>query len=122
MLANSLTITYDGAAVTLNRLTQTGYTGMFQGADALGNILTLEVKHTFPSKPGAGVESHLAKLTYDEYATSDGILAIARSTVAHLVIKTNVGIENDGISLKVKKALDTFATDANVNILLARRS
>lgn len=122
MLANSLTITYDAASVTLNRLTQTGYTGMFQGSDAVGNVLTLEVKHTFPSKPGGGVESHLAKLTYDEYALVEGVSTLIRQTVSHSVIKTNVGIENDGISLKVKKALDTFLTDANVNILLARRS
>jgi hypothetical protein len=122
MLANSLTITYDGAAIVLNRLTQTGYTGMFQGSDFLGNVLTLEVKHTFPSKPGGGVESHLAKLTYDEYALVDGVNTLSRQTVSHSVIKTNVGIENDGISLKVKKALDSFLIDENVNILLARRS
>lgn len=122
MFANTLSITFNGAAVTLNRLVQSGYTGMFQGADALGNVLTLEVKHSFPSKPGAGVESHLVKLTYDQYALVDGVLTLTRQTVSHKVIKTNVGIEDDSTSLLVSKALDGFCTDSNVNILLARRS
>jgi hypothetical protein len=122
MFANTLSITFNGAAVTLNRLVQSGYTGMFQGADALGNVLTLEVKHSFPSKPGSGVESHLVKLTYDQYALVDGVLTLTRQTVSHKVIKTNVGIEDDSTSLLVSKALDGFCTDSNVNILLARRS
>lgn len=121
MLDNSITITYNAESVALYRLNQDGYTGLFQGALANGDDLTLEVKHTIPAKVG-GSEQHLAKLSLTQYATVDGVVVVSRITSAHVVIKTSVGIESDTVSLNVKKALDTFMTDVNVDKILDRRS
>lgn len=121
MLDNSISITYDGTAVTLYRLNQDGYTGLFQGALANGNDITLEVKHTVPPSPGKP-EQHLCKLTLVEYAAVLGVTTLSRTTSVHTVIKTSYGVEDDGVSLSLKKALDTFMTDANVDKVLDRRS
>lgn len=121
MLDNSIIITYNAESVTLYRLNQDGYTGLFQGALADGSDMTLEVKHTIPAKVG-GSEQHLCKLTLTQYATVNGVVSVARITSAHTVIKTGVGIEDDTTSLRLKKALDTFMTDANVDKVLDRRS
>lgn len=121
MLDNSISITFGGAAVTLYRLNQDGYTGLFQGQMANGNDLTLEVKHTVPSVPGKP-EQHLCKLTLVEYAVVNGLTVLSRTTSVHTVIKTSFGVEDDGVSMNVKKALDSFMTDVNVDKILDRRS
>lgn len=123
MLDNSITITYNAQSVVLFRLNQDGYTGLFQGALASGDVMTLEVKHTIPAIAGKSAEQHLCKLTLEEYSIVDGVKTLSRLTSAHTVIKTGTpGIEDDTVSLNVKKALDSFMTDANVGKVLQRRS
>lgn len=121
MLDNSISITYNAEAVTLYRLNQDGYTGLFQGALASGDDLTLEVKHTIPSAPGKP-EQHLCKLTLVQYAVVNGVTTLSRTTSVHTVIKTSFGVEDDTTSLRLKKALDTFMTDVTVDKVLDRRS
>lgn len=122
MLANSLSVTYDGVAVTLNRLNQGGYAGLFQGVLASGNVLTLEVKNSFPTIPGRGTEQHLVKLSLESYTVIDGVNTLTGLDSVHMVLKTSTGVEDDARSLKLKKCFDTFATDENVTAVLQRQS
>jgi len=123
MLDNSISITYDSEAITLNRMNQDGYTGSFFGRDAAGNEYMLEVKHEFPKKPGStGVEQHLVKLTRRNFTTVDGVLTLANESSVHEVLKTTVGAQvTDGVQ-DLHEALQGYLVSGEVLKILARRS
>jgi hypothetical protein len=123
MLDNSIAITYNSEAVTLNRMNQDGYTGSFFGRDAAGNEYVLEVKHEFPKKPGStGVEQHLVKLTRRELAEVDGVLTLTSEISVHEVLKTLVGSQVSSDVKNLHNALHGYFVSAEVDKVLARRS
>lgn len=121
MLGNSLDIAYGSTTITLNRLTMDGFTSSFGASTSTADYL-LEIKHAFPKAGKTGVEQHLAKLTVTEYATVDGQLSIAGQFSAHVVIKTNVGVESDSKVTLAFNALKSAMTPDNLAAILQRRT
>lgn len=120
MLGNSLDITFGSDTITLNRLTMDGFTSSFGASTATADYF-LEIKHAFPKAGKSGVEQHLAKLTVTEYSTVDGVLSITKQYSAHVVIKTNIGVEDDDKVTKAFSALKSALTPTNLGIILQRR-
>jgi hypothetical protein len=117
MIGDTIGITYNAVAKTLNKVNQDAY-----GADYYLDDTTMRfyisVKHTIPSRGKFG-ESHLMRLNV-EYLDAGGVLL--RTASAWTVIRTDDANQDYVTSQRVVAALLTATTTANTNKLLGRES
>lgn len=119
MLDNSISITYDAEAITLNRLDW----GKWSGEDAAGNEYVLEVKHIQPKDVFAdGVRQHLIKLTRLVYSDVDGIRTLTNKTSYHDVVRSEVGQQDDVIATNLAACLQAYLTAIELAKILDFRS
>lgn len=117
MLADTLSITYNAVAVTLNKISEQNYTSTYFAENG-GNKFTLNVKHTIPQKGGEG-ESHLVKLDV-EYFDAQGVYL--RTISVWTVIKTFDGVQNSVDALRAVNALVALTTSAFNDKIIGRMS
>lgn len=117
MLADTLSITYNAVAVTLNKVSEANFTSQYFG-ESSGLRFTLDVKHTIPPV-GKGDESHLVRLTVEHF---DGSGVYQRTVSPWVVIKTIDNVQDSTASLRATKALIGLLTDAFVTQIIGRQS
>lgn len=118
MLADSLTITYNAVAVTLNKVTEANFSSQYYG-EATGMRFNLSVKHTIPPV-GKGDESHLIKLQVEHFDPATG--TYIRSVAPWVVIKTLDNSQDTTQAFRATKALIGLMSDAFVNQIIGRQS
>lgn len=117
MIGDTIGITFDGAAKTLNKVNQDNYGSTYYLEDGVRRF-SLNVKHTIPAKGKPG-ESHLMRLDVEVY-DAEGLLQ--RTASAWSVIRTDDGTQDSDESIDVTAALLTAFTAANYTKLIARES
>jgi hypothetical protein len=117
MLADTLSITYNAVAITLNKVKESNYTSQYY-AESGTMKFTLDVKHTIPPSGGDG-ESHLVKLTV-EYYDANGVYQ--RSVSPWLVIKTFDGAQNSTDAHRAGLALVGLLTSGFLTNIVGRMS
>jgi subtilisin-like proprotein convertase family protein len=117
MLADTLSITYNAVAVTLNKIREQNFTSTYFAESSAGKF-TLDVKHTIPPQGGTG-ESHLVKLTV-EYFDANNVYQ--KSVSPWVVIKTFDGAQNATDALRASKALVGLLSDAFLTQVIGRMS
>ena len=117
MIGDPISLTYNGAAVSLNRINQDNYGAVYYAESGVRR-LTLTVKHTIPARGKTG-ESHLVRLDVEQY-DANGILL--RTSSAWTVIRTDNGIQDQEESEDAAEALVAFLTAANITKVVGRQS
>lgn len=118
MFADTLQITYNAVAVTLNRITEANFSSTYYG-ESSGNKYTLEIKHTIPRK-GATGESHVCKLSVEYFDGTTG--AYLRTEDVWTVVRTTDAAQNSTTALRSANALVGLTTSAFMQSLIARQS
>jgi hypothetical protein len=116
--SDPITFAYDGANITLNRVSQSNYASIWYGVGTALSI-TLSLKHTVPAV-GKDGESHLARVDVDHF---DGTTnAFVRRSSAWCSVRTDGATQDSENSEDVAEALVDFLTDANITKLVSRQS
>lgn len=117
MLADTLSITYNAVAITLNKVKEANYTSTYYAENGT-NKYTLDVKHTIPAA-GQDGESHLVKLTV-EYFDASGVYQ--KSCSPWFVVKTFDASQNSTDALRAANALVGLLTSAFLTNIVGRMS
>lgn len=117
MLADTLSITYNAAAVTLNKVTEANYASQYYG-EASGLKFTLDVKHVVPQSGKVG-ESHLVKLSVEHF---DAQGVYVRTVSPWLSMKTFDAVQDTVAVQRATKALVGLLTNSFVDAISARQS
>lgn len=119
MIGDTIGLTYNAVAKTLNKVNQDNY-GAEYFLDDSTNLMRfrITVKHTIP-KIGEFPESHLMRLDVD-YVDANGQLL--RTATSWGVMKTDDATQDLVSSQRVQAAFLTAWTTANTNKLLGRES
>lgn len=119
MLANTLSITYAAASVTLTRVSEQSFSSTYFGESASGEEkFTLTVKHTIPDRGQSG-ESHLVRLDCEHY---DSVGTYVRTSSVWSVMKTFDGSQASSEIIDLGDALDTLVDSTFRASLAARES
>ena len=117
MIGDTISLTYNAAAITLSKINQDNY-GAEYFASSGNDRFTLSVKHTIPARGKPG-ESHLARLDVEHY---DAAGVLLRTASAWTAIRTDNGIQANTNSENAAKALTAFLSAANITKLVNRES
>lgn len=119
MIGDTIGITYNAVAKTLNKVNQDAY-GADYYLDDSANLMRfiLKVRHTIPARGKAG-ESHMMRLDVEFY-DSAGVLL--RTSTSWCVMVTNDGVQDFTSSKRVQAAFLTAATVTNTDKMLGRES
>lgn len=117
MLADTLTITYNAASVTLNKVTEANYRSKYY-AEGTGVKYHLDIQHTVPAAGQPG-ESHLVKLTVEHFDTNG---VFVRSVNAWMVIRSPDASQDSTAALRAANALVSLTTSAFNTLVIGRQS
>lgn len=123
MLGDTISVTYDTVAKTLNRVRQDGYGAEYFLDDrAVSNrTFSVNVKHTIPGELGGSGESHLFRLDVDQYDTASPYAFLRRSS-AWMAIRTDYAAQDQEISEDTTEAVVDFLSDATITKIVGRQS
>lgn len=116
MFAATITITYNAVAKVLNKDKNLA-SGVEYYLNDGNTRFRLLINHIIP-KTGATGESHMARLSVEQYDPTTG--ALIRECSSWTVIKSLLGVQNDSESEYCANALSAFMTPANVTKLVDR--
>lgn len=121
MIGDSIAVTYNSVAKTLQKINQDNYGAEYFLDDVAtsGIRFTLTVKHTIPAR-GAFGESHVMKLKC-EFVNATTFL-IDRTCSSWGVLRTDDGLQDLTSSQRVQAALLTALTAGNTTKMLGRES
>lgn len=119
MIGDTIGITYNTVAKTLNKVNQDSY-GADYFLDDSANLMRffIKIRHTIPARGKSG-ESHMLRLDVEHY---DSAGALLRTSSAWKVIVTNDGVQDYVSSQRVQAAILTAESTANTNKILGRES
>lgn len=119
MIGDTIGITYNAVAKTLNKINQDNY-GADYYLDDSTNLMKfrISVKHTIPAA-GKFPESHLMRLDVDFL---DALGAVTRTATSWMVMKTDSATQDLVSSQRVQAAALTAWTVGNTNKMLGRES
>jgi len=122
MLGDTIGVTFDAVAKTLNRVNQDGFGAQYYLDDrATSNrCFYVTVKHTIPSRGSPG-ESHLFRLDVEKY-DSAAPYALLRSASAWMAIRTDVATQDQEESEDTTECVVDFLSDANITKIVGRQS
>lgn len=123
MLGDTISVTYDTVAKTLNRVRQDGFGADYYLDDrATSNrVFSVSVKHTIPTSRGGDGESHLFRLDVDQYDSASPYDFLRRSS-AWMAIRTDSATQDQEISEDTAEAVVDFLTDATITKIVGRQS
>lgn len=114
MLSSPISITYDGASVSMKRINQDNYSSEYYGKNAAGDAhLTLSVKHTIPARGDSG-ESHLIRLDVEHF-DADGVYE--RTVSVWNVMKTTDGTQDDVALTDAQDALTALVPTIDDSVI-----
>jgi hypothetical protein len=120
MIGDTIGLTYNTVAKTLNKINQDGYGAEYYLDDAANNMrFSMSIKHTIPERGKAG-ESHLVRLDVEQYDSATG--EYSHMSSAWCVIKTSDAPQVAADVDYTAQALVDFLTDANIDKVIARES
>lgn len=120
MFPNTLTITIDGVAKVLTKLTEQNYSSEYRLREASGNM-TLKIRHSsFADKArgGRSVDRHNVEFVHTVYGTGDDPNTIRKT---YFVIENDVR-DTDADVVKTSLGFFGFATQANLEDLVEGQS
>jgi hypothetical protein len=117
MFGDTIGITYNAVAKTLNKVNQDNY-GAEYYLEETGIRYRASVQHTIP-KAGQPGESHMFRLDVEHY---DGNNVLLRTASSWTVIRTSDAVQDSTSSTRGANALIAFLTPANVTKLTNRES
>jgi len=122
MLGDTISVTFDAVAKTLNRVNQDGFGAQYYLDDRATSNRTFDVivKHTIP-KRGLPGESHLFRLEVAKY-DSAAPYALLRTAIAWMAIRTDNATQDQEESEDTTEAVVDFLSDATITKIVGRQS
>lgn len=122
MLGETIDITYDTVAKTLQRVNQDGFGANYYLDDksVSNRVFNVSVKHTIPARGQSG-ESHMVRLDVEQYDTASPY-ALMRTTSTWLAMRTDSSYQDQEISEDTAEAVVDFLTDAVITKIVGRQS
>lgn len=117
MFGDTIGITYNAVAKTLNKVNQDNY-GAEYYLEETGIRYRMSIQHTIP-KSGQPGESHMARLDVEHY---DGSNVLLRTASAWTVFRTADAVQDSTSTTRCANALVGFLTSGNVTKLANRES
>lgn len=117
MFGDTIGITYNAVAKTLNKVNQDNY-GAEYYLEETGIRYRASVAHTIP-KAGQPGESHMFRLDVEHY---DGNNVLLRTASSWAVIRTSDAVQDSTSSTRSANAMVGFLSGANVTKLVNRES
>lgn len=118
MIGDTIGITYNSVAKTLNKVNQDNYGADYYLEDGTERY-SIAVRHTIPAKGQPG-ESHMLRLNVEHYDATTNELV--RTCSAWTVIRTDDGTQDYTDSQYVMAALLTATTTTNTDKIIGRES
>lgn len=122
MLGDTISVTFDTVAKTLNRVKMEGYGAEYYLDDkAISNrVFRAFVRHTVPSNGSFG-ESHMFRLYVDKYDSASPF-SLLKTTSAWTSIRTDLAAQDQEEAEDTAEAVIDFLSDATVTKIVGRES
>lgn len=123
MLGDTISVTFNTVAKTLNRVRQDGYAAEYFLDDRATSNRTfaMNVKHTIPAARGGDGESHLVRLDVDQYDSASPY-EFLRRTSAWIAIRTDSNTQDQAEAENAAEAVVDFLSDATITKVVGRES